>query len=93
VRWATEGPRRRHDRRTLMFSTYTHIDSFDPGVEGLQHLMYGKQMWTLGKTRKEHKCCILGLIIPKGSKCFRPLTNKNNRMKRISELGMEQLKK
>jgi len=55
------------------------------------HSQYGTQIFTICTARKEHKCVVMGIVINKGDLCYRPNTNKNNRMKRISIDGMSEL--
>ena len=58
------------------------------GVVGLVDSEYGQQVWASCKTRKHHVCIITRLGIKKGGMAYRPITNKGNRMKRISMAGM-----
>lgn len=49
------------------------------------------QIWVRAQTRKDWECKITGQPIAKGAWGWRPITNANNRMHRISEAGMERL--
>ena len=77
-----------------MFKYYEYISHMGDGLEILLSLLLrNKQdMWSLVKTRKYHKCMVTGDKIEKGEKAYRPVTNGYNRMDRISETGMQQLK-
>lgn len=57
----------------------------------VKHWEEGDQLWVLVTVRKDHKCCVTGDAISKGSQAFRPITNLNNRMDRISMAGMIKL--
>jgi len=51
---------------------------------GLEHIRYGRQVWSLCKMKKPHKCIITNKDIEKGTEAYRPLTNAGNRYERIS---------
>jgi len=68
---------------------YKSIEKLSDVRIGLLHKKWGKQLWVLCGAKKEHKCCITQQIISKGMECWRPLGNSSNRMKRISEKGMD----
>ena len=44
---------------------------------------YGRQLWTNVALRKEKKCARCDGSIPKGTRCFSPITNGYNRMHRL----------
>jgi hypothetical protein len=45
-------------------------------------------LWTLGRSRKGHRCRVLGEAIQAGDQCWLPLTHAVYRGHRISERGM-----
>lgn len=50
--------------------------------------LYGKQVWALCKSQKEHRCIICGTSIHKSHLAYRPITNiinKKNKMIRICQ--------
>lgn len=49
----------------------------------------GGDLWVSGKARKDHTCCISGVLISKGQVAFRPLTNGGNRMVRVHPDAMK----
>lgn len=53
------------------------------GLYGLEHIRWRRQLWTICKVRKDHKCAITGKAILKGSNAYRPITNAGNRYERI----------
>lgn len=54
------------------------------GLVGLSHVLYGEQLWSLGKIRKSlRECKDCGEPLPIGAVAFRPLTNVGNRMERL----------
>lgn len=57
----------------------------------VEHWKKGEQLWSLVTVRKDHKCCVVGDAISKGSQAFRPVTDADNRMDRISMAGMIKL--
>ncbi len=67
-------------------SHYYILDSLkqlDEGFYGLKHIRWGRQLWTICKVRKDHKCVITGKPIKKGEQAYRPITNGGNRYERI----------
>ena len=68
-------------------SHYYILDSvtrLDEGLYGLRHVRWGRQLWTICKVRKDHKCVITGKAIKKGEQAYRPITtNGGNRYERI----------
>lgn len=58
----------------------------------LGHPIFGRQLWSTVKVRKSKYCIVTGAPL-KGKEAFSPVTNGNNRMDRISILGMELIKK
>lgn len=52
----------------------------------------GEQLWTKGSIRKQTVCAITGKPI-EGKSAWRPITNVNNRWRRISPKGMVILKR
>ncbi len=71
----------------------TIFDDKDIGLYGLTCDLYTSQLWSDCKCRKDHRCVVTGDNIKKGTKCFRPVTNGYNRYHRISQKGMDWLKK
>ena len=61
------------------------------GLIGLTDSEFGNQLWARCRMRKAHICQILKRTIRKGEQAYRPVTNKGNRMRRISESGMRSL--
>ena len=59
------------------------------GLYGLEHIRWGRQLWTICKVRKDHKCVITGVEIKKREQAYRPITNGGNRYERISEAFFE----
>lgn len=54
------------------------------GLYGLEHIRWGRQLWTICKVRKGHVCVITGKPIKKGEQAYRPITNGGNRYERIA---------
>jgi len=59
------------------------------GLYGLEHIRWGRQMWTLCKVRKDHVCVMTGEIIEKGKEAYHPITNSGNRYERIAKTFFE----
>jgi len=59
------------------------------GLYGLEHIRWGRQMWTICKVRKDHKCVMTEEPIKKGEQAYRPITNAGNRYERISKAFFE----
>lgn len=59
------------------------------GLYGLEHIRWGRQLWSLCKVRKYHKCVITGEEIKKGEQAYRPITNAGNRYERIAKAFFE----
>ncbi len=59
------------------------VTRLDEGLYGLKHIRWGRQMWSLCKVHKDHKCVITGKPIAKGEQAYRPITNGGNRYERI----------
>ena len=57
----------------------------------LSHPEHGTKMWSLCRLRKRHTCTLSRVVIEKGEKAFRPITNGYDRMNRISVLAMNNL--
>jgi hypothetical protein len=55
------------------------------GLYGLEHIRWRRQLWTICKVRKDHKCVMTGKSIKKGEDAYRPITNRGNRYERISK--------
>ncbi len=55
------------------------------GIALIEHGRYGRQVWVRCALRKPATCAVTGRPMPAGATAFRPLTNQNNRMVRISE--------
>ncbi len=66
-----------------IYLLYTKIKVGD-GLFRMRHQRWGRQLWACVKVRKEHKCVVTGVLIPKGSYAYRPVTNAGNRYERIS---------
>ena len=56
---------------------------------GLEHIRFGRQLWSTCKVRKEHVCVITGKPIKKGQQAYRPITNGGNRYERIAPAFFE----
>ena len=54
------------------------------GLYSLEHIRWGRQLWTICKIRKDHKCVITGKLIKKGEQAYRPITDGGNRYERIA---------
>ncbi len=65
------------------------IKYLDEGLIGLEHIRWGRQLWTICKIRKDHKCVITEKLIKKGEQAYRPITNGGNRYERISKAFFE----
>src|SRR3989304_2008379 len=53
-----------------------------------------RDLWTRGRKRGEsRRCLVTGTYIKSGDWAWRPITNGNNRMDRISDKGIEQLER
>ena len=59
------------------------------GLYGLEHIRWGRQLWTICKVRKDHKCVMTGVEIKKGEQAYRPITNGGNRYERIAQAFFE----
>lgn len=59
------------------------------GLWGIEHIRWGRQLWSICKVRKEHICVITGTEIKKGDSAYRPITNGGNRYERISKAFFE----
>jgi len=57
----------------------------------LRHYDHGTQIWVRAKMRKEWKCRVTEQPIRKGDIAWRPVTDANNRMHRISGGGISHL--
>lgn len=55
------------------------------GLYSLEHIRWGRQLWTICKVRKDHKCVITGAEIKKREQAYRPITNAGNRYERIAK--------
>lgn len=51
-------------------------------------VVFAGHLWTKGRARKTARCHLSGMGIAKGDEVWRPLTNGNERMRRISALAM-----
>lgn len=65
------------------------ITKFGDGLYGLAHIRFGKQLWSICKVRKDHKCVMTGKLIKKGGQAYRPITNAGNRYERIDKTFFE----
>ncbi len=59
------------------------------GMVALEHIRWGRQLWSICKIRKERKCVMTGKLIKKGEHAYRPITNKGNRYERIAQAFFE----
>lgn len=59
------------------------------GLYGLEHRRWGRQLWSIVKVRKKHRCVITGEAIKKGGFAYRPITNGGNRYERIAPTFFE----
>ena len=59
------------------------------GLVGLEHIRWGRQLWSICKLRKDHKCVMTGAEIKKGEQAYRPITNAGNRYERIAKAFFE----
>lgn len=59
------------------------------GLFDMEHIRWGRQLWSIAKMRKEHRCVMTNSIIPKGGDGYRPITNAGNRYERISPAFFE----
>ena len=59
------------------------------GLYGLEHIRWGRQLWTICKVRKDHLCVMTSKQIREGEKAYRPITNGGNRYERIDTTFFE----
>ncbi len=59
------------------------------GLYGLEHIRWGRQLWTMCKICKDHKCVITDVKIKKGEQAYRPITTDGNRYERIAKTFFE----
>jgi hypothetical protein len=51
-----------------------------------------RDLWTRGRIRgRDKRCMVTGSVLKSGMQAWRPITNGNNRMDRISDAGIAQL--
>ena len=74
--------------KSKMYLRYS-LKEFGEGLFGLEHRRYGRQIWSLAKVRKQHKCVLTGQMIEKGEQAYLPITNAGNRYERISQAFFE----
>ena len=65
------------------------LERFGEGLYGLEHIRWGRQLWTICKVRKDHSCVITSQEIKKGEQAYRPITNGGNRYERITQAFFE----
>ena len=66
-----------------MRSDYTFVRRLGDNLVVLEHYARGHQIWDICQTRKGHNCAGCGTWYAKGSRMFRPVTNADNRYRRI----------
>jgi hypothetical protein len=59
------------------------------GLYSLEHIRWGRQLWSICKVRKDHKCVMTSEQIKKGEQAYRPITNGGNRYERIAQAFFE----
>lgn len=59
------------------------------GLYGLKNRRWGRQLWSIVKVQKKHRCVITGELIEKGSLAYRPITDRGNRYERIAKAFFE----
>lgn len=75
----------------MSLRTYYMEKKMRDGLVGLFCSGY-RDVWTRGVKRGEpRRCMVTGSTIKSGEAAWRPITNRNNRMDRISDGGMKQL--
>lgn len=74
-----------------MLGKYTFVKILNKGLVGLSHPIFGNQLWHEVKLRKPKNCIITGANLKAGDMAFSPITNGNNRMHRISRVGIDRL--
>ncbi len=74
-----------------MRMSYTLVKVIGEGLVGLDHPEYGRQIWSRCKVRKIWDCKASEKRIRPGEGAWRPVTNGQNRMHRISNFGMNYL--
>ncbi len=67
---------------------YQLVKVMSEGLVGLTHPKYGRQMWHRCKVRKYWDCEVSDRRIHPSDNAWRPVTNGQNRMHRISNYGM-----
>jgi len=65
------------------------IKRLGEGLYGLEHIQWGRQLWSKCKVRKDHKCVMTSKVIKKGEQAYRPITNGGNRYERIDTTFFE----
>ena len=76
------------ERKLNLYQPQT-VRKLSNGLYGLTHIKWGRQMWTLGKVRKDSVCVMTGKLIKKGEQVYHPITNKGNRYERIAQAFFE----
>lgn len=71
---------------------YNQAEFKNPDMLIIAHRIHGQQIWSKCKVRKSHICRVTQKRIEKGEQAFRPVTNKSNRMHRISLAGANKIK-
>jgi len=68
-----------------MTEHYTVVKRLNDELIGVESVQFGRQLWTLGKMRRCSgvSCVICGAKVKKMA--FRPITNRNNRRRRMCQ--------
>lgn len=75
-------------RKNIYYRMYS-LKKWGEGLYGLEHIRWGRQLWSICKARKDHKCVITGKLMKKGEQVYRPITNGGNRYERIAQAFFE----
>jgi hypothetical protein len=75
-----------------MVGRYRLIRDLNDALVYLWTAECGEQLWSLGKLHKQATCAITGKPIG-NKKAWSPVTNRNNRSRRISTEGMDIVKR
>lgn len=71
-------------------TSYQFVKRMSEELVVLKSYLY-QDIWDRGTARKVSICQVTGEEIKKGDSSWRPITNGNNRMHRISDAGIKQL--
>lgn len=75
-------------RLVKVMSVDENVDPPEVAIAVLDHPEYGRDIWPRCKVRKTWECQVSQSKINSGDTAYRPMTNGNNRMHRISKTGM-----